>query len=162
MPSSRLGLWPPKDLKSNLLKMNPQRIPSRPLSTLSRRRFCRSSVAGQSSSTRHRLQNLSPSHTASSSTESKRPEANRALGAQVHKVGRHGVEYGVLQAVVMLQWVRAASTGHWYGYCARARRVAQAVQGRQPRGRRRAEQQSGTGRRVVWSPRRRLLILGTA
>lgn len=75
--------------------------------------------------------NLPPSHTASQvpapSTESKRPEASRALGAQVHKVGRHGVEYGVLQAVVMLQWIRAASTGHWHGHCARARRVAQAV-----------------------------------
>lgn len=36
------------------------------------------------------------------STESKRPGPSRALGAQVHKVGRHGVEYGVLQAVVVL------------------------------------------------------------
>ena len=62
----------------------------------------------------------------------------------------------------MLQWVRAASPRHGHGHGAGARRVAQAVQGRQPGWRRRAEQQRGAGRRVVWRPRRRLFVLRAA
>ena len=53
--------------------------------------------------------------------EGKRVEAGGALGPQVHEVGRHGVEDGVLQAVVVLQRVRAASARHGHGHGAGAR-----------------------------------------